>query len=129
MKLVFLLALTVVASFIGNLFCFVIDIVVCVVCEGYAREVPDKFPPGVTPDTPPFSYVTPPPPPPMDAAREMSKGETKFPPGVTPDTPPFSYVTPPPPPSMDAAREMRCPMKKLSSLQVTPPPPPTMREH
>ncbi|CAN7046271.1 unnamed protein product [Brassica rapa subsp. trilocularis] len=71
MKLVFLLALTVVAS-----------------C--YAREVPDKFPPGVTPDTPPFSYVTPPPPPP-------SNEETKFPPGVTPDTPPFSYVTPPPP--------------------------------
>uniref|UniRef100_M4EKA0 Uncharacterized protein n=1 Tax=Brassica campestris TaxID=3711 RepID=M4EKA0_BRACM len=65
MKLVFLLALTVVAS-----------------C--YAREVPDKFPPGVTPDTPPFSYVTPPPPPP-------SNEETKFPPGVTPDTPPFSY--------------------------------------
>ncbi|KAF2562911.1 hypothetical protein F2Q70_00018933 [Brassica cretica] len=81
MKLVFLLALTVVAS-----------------C--YAREVPDKFPPGVTPDTPPFSYVTPPPPPSMDAAREMSNEETKLPPGVTPDTPPFSYVTPPPPPTM-----------------------------
>ncbi|KAG5412285.1 hypothetical protein IGI04_008604 [Brassica rapa subsp. trilocularis] len=85
MKLVFLLALTVVAS------CMHLSLLpFLLITRSYAREVPDKFPPGVTPDTPPFSYVTPPPPPP-------SNEETKFPPGVTPDTPPFSYVTPPPP--------------------------------